>query len=280
MANEVFRSDVGTMKDEFHVGGPEGPAVVKDGVGFAAKDAAGVALVNVSVKDAAGDDNCTTLRDVKRIANLLIEFSFDGIAPPAAGVNTGTFGICGKTGGSYNAGEVAYDNGIALVKVNITKGQTLTTAIAVTGSGYTVTLVDNGFYAAESNAAPFSWTMKGDGSPSETGAIRKIKLDIALVTKSSTTALPVGAVIESVETVIETPYSTGANLAIEVDGVTPVTLVGANDTLLQEANTYISEPGVRLKVADEAGVIKATITGAPTEGSGFIVVSYCGTFLA
>lgn len=279
MAGEVFTGDKGTMKEGFQVGGPLGPAIEKDGNNFAVKDPSGN-VVNMSLKDAAADSHAATLRDVKRTANVLIEFHFNGASAPVAGTNTGQYGICGKTGGTFNAGEIVYDDGASLTKIPVYKGMTITTACAVTGVGYEVSLVDNGFYAAESATNPYNWTMKGDGTATETGMSKKVRLDLGLNTVNSTSAIPLGSIIDKVELVIKEPYVDGTTIRVCVSGVVLTELMGIDENCPQVANSYIVEPGIQITEADQAGVIHVPIANAATEGSGFVVITYCANFFA
>lgn len=70
----------------------------------------------------AGTNNTkmmTPLRDkqarVKAPAVVKIEFAFAGSSAPAAGANTGKYGYCHTSGGSYTQKQIVYDDGTALV---------------------------------------------------------------------------------------------------------------------------------------------------------------------
>lgn len=44
-----------------------------------------------------------------------IEFSFAGSAPPTLGDNEGSYGICHTAGGSFDEGDIVYDDGVTLL---------------------------------------------------------------------------------------------------------------------------------------------------------------------
>ena len=110
----------------------------------------------VSCAEPDADTKAPRLLDVKRLCPL-IEFAFDGAAAPAAGTNTGKYGFCHTTGGSYVAGTIYYDDGATLTAITHSKGMRLVTAVAAAG---TVTLINDAVYVAETGTAPFTWTLK------------------------------------------------------------------------------------------------------------------------
>lgn len=70
----------------------------------------------------AGTNNTkmmTPLREkqarTKAAAVVKIGFAFAGSSPPSPGANTGEYGYCTSTGGSYTVKQIVYDNGTELV---------------------------------------------------------------------------------------------------------------------------------------------------------------------
>lgn len=83
-----------------------------------------------------------------------IDFGFNGATPPSAGANTGKFGICHTTGGSYTTGEIVYDDGSSLLLQPIGR-HIIIPSVGVSG---TISLTANHVYHNQSESAPYNWT--------------------------------------------------------------------------------------------------------------------------
>lgn len=202
-------------------------------------------------------------------SSALIQYGFDGASAPSAGANTAKFGFCHTTGGSYTAGDVVYDDGTTIHKLNLLSSIATTTAI--TG---TISLVANGLYFKESG----SWVLKGDGSGTSTGMEKVIELALAYnssATVDSTTSIPDGARITRVETVVTTAFNgTAPTLAIVVNGSTPLTIMATTLNNLKVANQYqnleVKEVG-----SVNAGVVRLNYTAdSSSAGAGKVYVYY------
>lgn len=197
-----------------------------------------------------------------------IEYSFTGASAPSPGANTSKFGFCHTTGGSYTAGDVVYDNGTSLIKLNVVKH--LTTKASVTG---TISLIANGFYSKDGS----SWVLKGDGSGTSTGMEQVIELSYTYSSTNvdSTTSIANGARITRVENVVSTPFNgTSPTIEVKINGGTPLIVMGTTLSDLKVANQYqqmeISEVG-----ASNAGVVRATVVSSSSSaGAGKVLVFY------
>lgn len=197
-----------------------------------------------------------------------IEYSFAGASAPSPGANTSKFGFCHTTGGSYTAGDVVYDSGTALLKLNVVKH--LTTKASVTG---TISLIANGFYTKDGS----SWVLKGDGSGASAGVEQVIELSYTYSSTNvdSTTSIANGARVVRVENVVTTPFNgTSPTLEVKVNGGTPLTVMSTTLSDLKVANQYqqleITEVG-----PTNAGVARATIvSSSSTAGAGKVYVFY------
>ena len=197
-----------------------------------------------------------------------IEYSFAGASAPSAGTNTNQFGFCHTTGGAYTAGDVVYDNGTALLKLNVVKH--LTTKAAVTG---TISLIANGFYTKDGA----SWVLKGDGSGTSTGMEQVIEISYTYSSTNvdSTTSIANGARITRVENVVTTPFNgTSPTLEVKVNGSTPLTVMNTTLSDLKVANQY-QQLEIAEVNASNAGVVRATVSSsASTAGTGKVYVFY------
>lgn len=234
-------------------------------------------LVVARPQGANADTHAAPYLDVKERV-LLVEFSFDGGSPPAPGVNTGKYGICHTSGGSYNAGAIYLDDGVALTAVTINKSHLLLTTTAVTG---TVSLIANGIYIAQAAAAPYSWTLKGDGTPTSTGVQKAVKVTVGSAAGNfdSTTSIPSGAKILRVLTDVQTLYDGAATIEVRINGATPLTVQATTENRPNKVGLYANTPFSDVGAAN-AGVVRVVLGGTPTVGAAEVVVEYYESFLA
>ncbi|RLB91779.1 MAG: hypothetical protein DRH10_01045 [Deltaproteobacteria bacterium] len=275
----VYKNLIGTMKGLFHIGGPSGNVIKNASDGVDIRNAADTAFQNASVAQASGvvDEHAINWLDL-RDANVLVQFSFDGGSAPAAGTNTGTYGFCHTSGGSYTNGQIYYDDGAALRATKIHVGTRITTGSAITG---TVSLNANGVYAAHSSTAPFSWTLKGDGMAGGTGIVKTIEIPIdTSATKSSTSSIPDGAEVLRVSTKITTPYDNGATVEVLVDGTSDLTIQPTDENDPSAANMYVSDVEDGAITSSNEGVVTVNIANTPSTGAGSVVVEFAPTTLA
>jgi len=271
-----FTDWIGTMATFFQFG-LQGNAIKNDTNGLEVRNAADTASANLIVASPTLDVHASTYLDVKQ-RTLLIEFSFDGAAPPAGGANTGSYGFCHTSGGSYTQGQVVYDNGTSLDLIDIYKMHCINTnSTAITGA---ISLIANGTYQAEASTAPYSWTLKGDGTVSNVGALRLVRIPIALAaTTDSTTSIPANATVMEVQTNVTSVYSAGTTIAVAVNGSTPLSIQDATKNNPEATHTYVTQDLLPVASAN-AGVVRVTITGSPAAGAGEVIVSYAEAYLA
>jgi hypothetical protein len=234
----MFKKLNGIIGSVFKIGFA-GHAIQEHTDGLAIRNNAADADANLVVARPQGtnkDTHATTFADLKERA-ILVEFGFDGGTPPAAGTNTGMYGFCHTSGGTWNAGELAYDDGVTLAAVIPYKMMVLMTKVAVVG---TVNLIDEGLYIAESASAPYSWTLKGDGTPSYTGVERVIEIPVTSTAGNydATSAVPENARITRVAVVIDTPYDAGTTFAVMVHGSSDLTVQTTTESDPETAGTY------------------------------------------
>jgi len=238
-------------------------------------DSASANLVVARPQGANEDVHAATYLDVKDRV-FLIEWAFDGATPPVAGTNTGLYGFCHTSGGGYNAGEVYFDDGASLVLQDVYKMQCLTTSLAVTG---TVSLLEDGLYQAETGAAPFTWTLKGDLVPSTIGLDQTILVPYSFSdmgsTVDSTTNIPAGARVKQATALVTTPFSGGAapTLAISINGAAPINLQLTTDNDLTTAAQYDADDLVEV-TAGNGGPVRCTLAGTATAGVGVAAITY------
>lgn len=276
---DVFKNFVGTMKSFFRVGGPTGNGIKNEVDGLGVRNSDDSAYQNVRIKQATGsvDEHGVNWRDL-RDQTTLMQFAFDGGSPPSPGSNTGAYGICHTSGGTYSAGQVYYDNGSELVPVKLFVGAMIATGSAVSG---TINLVANGVYVAHSASAPYNWTLKGDGAPQAIGYVRRIRIPIdTSASKTSTTSIPADAQVLEVVTEIENPYDNNAEISVVIDGsVSDMTIQPSNEINPAVAAIYSSEGQDEMVDSDTEGPVRVDITNSPSSGSGNVIVKYTEQFL-
>jgi hypothetical protein len=269
----------GTSSETFQVG-LTGNVVKNDTDGLAVRNEADNANKNLVVarpQGASQDVHAATYLDVKE-RGLLIEWDFNGNSPPSPGANTGKYGFCHTSGGSYNAGAVYLDTGAALTTVPIYKMQILLSTTAVTG---TVSLIALGCYVATAASAPYSWSLRGDGSGTSTGVQKKIKVPVTATAGNfdSTTTIPENSKIMRVFTEVKTLYDGGATIAVKINGSSPLTVQATTENRPNKVNLYANTPFADVS-ASNAGVVRVTLGGTPTVGAAEVVVEYADSFLA
>lgn len=267
----LFSNITGVISNLFKIGKDETLAV-KNNAGVAEfRNGADNAYASARAKELQsgfGMNDVVAALDLKGYMPL-IEFSFTGASAPSAGTNTGKFGFCHTAGGSYSAGDVVYDNGTSMVKLQVVTG--LTTTSAVTG---TISLIANGLYAKEGS----SFVLKGDGTGSTTGVERVVTIPLAYnssATVDSTTSIPDGAVVSRVECVVGTAFNgTSPTVAVVVNGSTPLTVMATSDNNLKTANQYETLE-VKSVGATNAGVVRLNYTASSsTTGAATVYVFY------
>jgi len=269
----------GTSSETFQVG-LSGNQIKNDTDGLAVRNEADNANKNLVVARPQGssqDVHAATYLDTKERA-LLIEFSFAGGTPPSPGANTGKYGFCHTSGGSYNAGAVYLDNGVSLETVPVYKMQMLLSTAAVIG---TVNLIALGCYVATTASAPYGWSLRGDGSGTSTGVAKAIKVTVSATAGNfdSTTTIPEGAKIMRVFTDVKTAYDGGATIAVKINGSSPLTVQATTENKPSKINLYANTPFSDVS-ASNAGVVRVTLGGSPTVGAAEVVVEYHDSFLA
>lgn len=259
----------GTLENLFKIG--KSGIAIKNNAGVAEiKNAGDSALATLRAAQVGASPNLNDVTTYLDTTGLIpnIEFGFAGASAPTAGTNTGKFGFCHTSGGSYTAGAVVYDDGTSLIAVNSTKG--LTTKSAITG---TISLIANGFYMKEGS----SFVLKGDGSGTSTGMVQAIELAYTFgsTTVDSTTNVPNGARVVRVENVVGTAFNgTSPTVAVTVNGSTPITIMATTESDLTTANQYESLAVTDIAAVNE-GKARLTVSGgSSTTGAGKVLVFY------
>lgn len=275
----IYKNFSGTMKTLFKLGGPSGNGIKNETDGISVRNAGDTANQNLRIAQASGavDAHATNWLDLKD-TNVLVQFNFDGASAPSPGANTGTYGFCHTSGGAFSAGQVYYDDGASLRATKIPVGTKITTGSAITG---TVSLNANGIYAAHSGSAPFTWTLKGDGSAEGAGYFRVINIPIdTAATKSSTTSIPDGGVVYSCGLNVTTGYDAGTTIGVIVDGTSDLTIQATDENDPEVIGVYLAEVEDGLVTASTEGVVTVNISGSPASGAGFVSVNFTISALA
>jgi len=267
----LFKNIVGIISATFQVGGTAGAKLKNSSAVLEARNAA--------------DNDYTTFRVLRLGASpgindvpvsidsqvKVIQFSFNGASPPSAGDNTGKYGFCHTTGGSYTANDVVYDTGSALLVMPRATCAVIVTTDAVSG---TVSLNADGVYGWEGSA----YVLKGDGAASDTGLVKCIKVALAFgsgATVDSTTSIPNGAFVTRVAVVVGTLFNgTAPTLAVSINGSSPLAVMTTGENNLKLANQYEVEDVFTIG-ATETGVVRLSYTASGSSaGAANVFVFY------
>lgn len=234
----------------------------------------------ISGVQATADDQCPNRLDLKQ-RDCLIAQGFDGVTGPV-GATVGDYMICHTSGGGYTAGQIYIATAPTVgVAIPMYKMQNVCNLNAFSG---TVGMIANGFYTATTGAAPFGWTLFGDGTAGAAGEVRIIVVPydwtdfiIGSTTLTSTTAISNNAGVSRTTVVVKNafaPVAALATIAVDVLGV-PTPLMLTTDSNLYLANTqFQSDEQIPISTG---GFVQLTLAAAiaVTAGSGNVVVEYC-----
>lgn len=261
----------GIAENSFQIGGKAGYKWAVDTDGLKLVNAAGTTFVMVTAAGADGTDVAhlsSWLNTMSTVAR--IDFGFDGASPPAAGTNTGKFGLCHTTGGTYLAGEIVYDDGTALLVQPIGR-HIIVPSVNITG---TVTLGADKAYYNKTNTAPYTWTLCGDGSG--TGTVKHITETAALAASTSSTESCLdGARLSSCYAVIGTAYDNSAVITISLGSLTIGTISAAD-----AATTGRFDFAPDSVAIATGGTLTIAISPTPTVGSVTVDAFYSDTQLS
>lgn len=266
---DLFKKIKGTIESIFHIG-VAGPAIKNNSSVLEVRNSGDTDFNKaraLRIQTSPGLNDIGTLIDLMM---KVIQFSFDGASAPAAGTNTGKFGFCHTTGGSYTAADVVYDDGSNLLLMPRESCKIIITTDAVTG---TVSLNADGIYGWEGAA----YVLKGDGAATDTGMLKVIALDIVFGSGNvdSTTSIPDGAsVVRSIVRVATLFNGTAPTVAVTVQGSSPVTLMATGDSNLKLANQYEVEEVIPIGETG-TGVVRAAVTpDSSSAGAAKVLVFY------
>ena len=274
----VFKKILGITGSIFKLGiGATSHAVVDNADGVAITNNDGSTPANAVIarpQGANANTHAATYLDLKERA-FDIAFSFAGGSPPAAGANTGLYGMCSTSGGSYSAGCVYLDNGVALVLVTVFDGYLATPRASFTG---TVAMSQDDIYIAQSSVAPYTWTKKG-GEAHIAGMMDSIEVDFTYSsmggTVNSTATVPDGCKVLGVYLQVTTPFTGGSapTAAVAIHGVGDTALISSTDNNLATATQYDVEDLTAITTGN-GGPVRITLGGTATAGAGKVTVQY------
>lgn len=261
---------LGTLKTAWEIGKTAIVKLLNNSGVLEIRDTSGTtwkALRALSIQTSNTINDVPTLLDTM---GIVIQFSFDGASAPTPGDNTGKYGFCHTTGGSYTNNDVVYDDGVSLIKLPRETCKLILTSATVTG---TVSLITNGVYGWETSA----YVLKGDGASTDTGFVKCIAIpftkDSGAV--SSTTAIPVGATILRQTVKVDTAFiGTAPTLSAIVDGASPTNIMAVTENDLKTAGHYLKDERFYIDTGYN-GVIKITVTpDGSGAGAGVYYVEY------
>lgn len=241
----------------------------------------GAGAIEVRDKDDAGYDQfrvdhiraANNIYDVVNLLNLRgriadISYSFAGATPPSPGANTGKFGFCHTSGGSYTQGQIVYDTGTALILIPDEVATGLTTRSAISGA---ISFNANCFYVLQEG----TWTLKGIAP--DLGVEHIIELAWAFDSGSvtSTSVIPDGARVTRVINLVETACDgSSPTMLVIVDGSSDETILATGDSNMKKANQY-EDRNIKKITSSTEGPVKLTVVpDGSTVGSGLVMVEY------
>ena len=266
----LFQRLAGLVNNFFQLGGPGGAALKNDaltGPALEVRNPADLAYAIMRGATPVGDDDFTTKRYVDtttRVFPVALQFNGSSALPPNSA--TEQFYVVTTTGINAAIGDILWDDGTGVGTVTVLvalPGRMIGTEVAFTGG--TVTLQANSIYMWTGTA----WV---NVSPSVSGAVFEIRMPITTAaSQSSATSIPANAVVSSAELDVRTAYSSGTTLKIGQTGTLNL-LQDTGDNFPTVQNLYRAPQDTAWGAS--ALPVLVTITGAPSVGSGFVIVRY------
>jgi len=275
---DVFQKIKGTTPDitRFLIGGPDADGVENSDSVIKSVDKDGTLIRHRAATLATGganDDNTLIpLRDLKDFCPE-IEFGFAGGSAPSPGDNTGEYGICMATGGSYTVGNIVYDSGSALriVPTEVIRKLTIGSTTIPMSDG--TTFLANHFYVK--NAAG-TWVAKGDGHTTGSKLTIKIPFDYEDTAVSSTMEISGYTDAQVTETVVVvTTAFNGSSPTIAVSLNSNTTVMGTSAVDLTTVGQYRSNEIFDVIADDDEGTVNLAITPSTSSaGAGYVLLTF------
>lgn len=264
----VFSKLLGTITSFFQVGGTSGPGLNANGTALESKNAANSAFAVHRGATPVGDNDFTTKAYVDKMASKPIPASVQFNGNSALPSNSGTeqWYVVTTTGPNATIGQILWDDGSGSGTVAViaaVAGNTIVTTAAFTGG--TISLAANQMYTWTGSA----WL---DISPSVAGATYMIRTPLTTAAStSSATQIPANAIIYDARIDVAVAYSAGATIALGIAG-TAALFMATTDSTPQVAGLY--QVMQDTSVGASAAALLATIAGAPSVGSGWMIAFY------
>ena len=277
---DLLQKIKGTVNSYFQIGLTNIIRLVNTSGILEIKDGSG-ALIYARVKSINDNVSTPNLTDVGTYIDVIgrtvaLGFSFAGGSAPSAGTNTGKFGFCHTSGGSYTAGLVYYDTGSTLLLVRNVGFLANPTGSAITGTVSLNALSSNVWNGT-------AWINVGDGvGSSSTGNMLVALIDFDYTDIGSnvetTTSIPDGAIIHEVKLKVNTLFNaTTPTAQVTINGSSPVTVMATTDNDLTVANEYVNLEDTKI-TSTGAGVVRLTLAGTGgSAGAGYLLVMYSET---
>lgn len=198
-------------------------------------------------------------------------FNFDGgdvgvgINP---GDNTGFYGICHTSGGSYNAKQIYYDNGTTFEAIAHEEGRVaINTGGDFSGAGLSMT--EDHMYLWDSEGSV--WVAIGPVNASAEGALKTIIVTIGTnATYDSTNSIPTNAIVHRAELKITTPYPVGTDISIGTP-TSAAKFMAIDENRPAKADHFIVD---QMQEITSSETVRTTISNAPTSGAGKSIVVF------
>lgn len=276
---KVFKNVDGIVNNQFQIGGDDGCMLENDSslVVIMAKEYGGSNYAPIAqkpiIEQSPGDEGLAQKRHAVDLIDLqskvvLVEYAFDGASPPSPAANTYKFGICLKTGGSYTAAQIIYDDGSDLIPIPFALVRTIACkASNLSVSGGAFSLAANSIYFLEGGA----WTLKG-GLSAAAGMLKIMRIPFAHNSKTpvSTATLSASDYIQQISVVITTAFNSTSSISIACGAQTLLTR-SAEYNGLMSANQYDEEGLIDMTASGAVGI---TITSSAGAGAGYAMIVY------
>lgn len=263
-----YSNILGALGNFFQIGGPTGPGINNSSGILQARNAANNAFVRFQVANPVSDMDAVNLLTLQEIgaSPVYCTLQYNGNSAIPTNSSTVQWYVTTTSGTNASIGQLVYDDGSSSGNATIYSAQTgaqIFTPNSLTGGTISFS-AGQGSYWSGSSWVPVS--------PNVQGADFNIALTCTTTGTTSSAQVPANAIVDDIQVVVGTGYTSGGTLEIGISGSLALFL-GTSAIPITTAGTYVWKD-VNTSVGSSAAALIATIGGSPSAGALVAYVRY------
>lgn len=230
----------------------------------------GATLAPILIGEPSKQSHAATRKYVRERV-IRLSWNFDGGDVGTGtnpGDNTGFYGVCHTSGGSYNAKQVYYDNGSSFEAISHEEGRIgINTGGDFSGTG--LSMSEDHIYLWDSEGS--AWITIGPIAASAEGALKSVVVTVGTAaTADSTNNVPSGSIVHRAELKITTVYPVGATISLG-SPTSAAKYMATDENKPQKDDHFIVD---QMQDISASEVLRATIGNSPASGAGKAIVVF------